>query len=282
MSNNFKQFSKKNKVSEKKIKKSKKFEDNIRNFWNNNPLCASRIPYKLGTQEYFKYYDKLREDIEDLKFSYKMHEYKKSAGKKVLDVGCGNGYILSKYAKEGAKVFGIDITSTAVSLCRRRFKFLGIKGDFREASAEKLPFKDKTFDYVCSMGVLHHVANTEKAVKEIFRVTKPGGRVIIMVYHRNSALYKLKLPLLSFLKKKTMQQLVNELDGIGNPKGDIYSITELKHLLNQFKQLETIAGFLPGQHIFPIVGKFIPTNLLKLLEKKWGCNLYAKGIKPKL
>lgn len=253
--------------------------DDVKKYWNNNPLCAAAIPYELGTKEYFEYYNKLREANESIDFSYKLHEYKSFTGKKVLDVGCGNGYVLSKYAQEGAQVFGVDITETGIDLCKKRFGYLGLQGDFRVANAEKLPFEDETFDCVCSMGVLHHTPDTPGAVDEIFRVLKPGGRLIVMFYHRNSAWYRIRMPLESILTGKSISQLVNEVDGVGNPKGDIYSKKELKELLHQFSQIEMFAGLLNGWMLLPKIGFCIPDLLLKPFERKLGWFLYAKGIK---
>jgi ubiquinone/menaquinone biosynthesis C-methylase UbiE len=251
----------------------------VRSFWSTNPLCAADIPYPLGTREYFSYFDQLREEIESLEFSYGLHEYTHFIGKKVLDVGCGNGYVLSKYAHEGAEVYGVDLTATAVDLCHHRFELLGLQGNFYQANAEELPFKDQSFECICSMGVLHHTPNPEKAIAEIFRILKPGGRLIVMFYYRDSALYRLRYPLMSLLTGKTVQQLVNEADGVGNPKGDIYSKNELRHLLRDFEQLEMEVGFLTGRMVLPKIGHLIPKSLLKLLEKQWGWNLYAKAFK---
>ena len=181
--------------------------DEVHDFWNDNPLCATIVPHTLGSKEYFEYYDKLREDIESREFSYKLHEYKDFKGKKVLDVGSGNGYVLSRYATEGAQVFGVDITETGIDLCNKRFGHMGLTGDFRVADAQRLPFDDNTFDCVCSMGVLHHVPDTEKAVAEVFRVLKPGGRLIVMFYHKNSILYRINYGLHALFGKKSMQQL---------------------------------------------------------------------------
>jgi len=52
----------------------------------------------------------------------------------------------------GAEVVGVDITPTAVELCRQRFEHMGLPGSFRVADAEQLPFADASFDCVCSMG----------------------------------------------------------------------------------------------------------------------------------
>src|SRR5215213_10298160 len=102
--------------------------EDVRSFWDANPLCAAAIPHPLGTAQYFANYDALREANESLDFSYQLHEYRQFAGKKVLDVGSGNGYVLSKYAREGAEVYGVDLTPTAIDLCQERFKLLGLHG----------------------------------------------------------------------------------------------------------------------------------------------------------
>jgi len=80
--------------------------ESVHDFWENNPLCATGIPYELGSKEYFEFYNGLREKIESIEYSYALHEYKNFNNKKVLDVGSGNGYVLSKYATEGTEVFG--------------------------------------------------------------------------------------------------------------------------------------------------------------------------------
>lgn len=252
----------------------------VRDFWDANPLCARAIPFPPGSPEYFDYYDPLREAIESPGFSSQLHEYREFRGKKVLDVGSGNGYVLGRYALEGAEVYGIDVTPTATELCRKRFEYMGLNGDFRVADAENLPFGDNTFDCVCSMGVLHHVPNTERAVSEIFRVLKPGGRLIVMFYHRNSAQYRVKFALSSLLEGKPVQQLVNEFDGIGNPKGAVYSKRELAKLLRRFEDLRMSVGFLAGPMVLPRGGRFIPDLLLRPFAGLWGWNLYAKARKP--
>lgn len=91
--------------------------DEIRRYWEDNPLCASAIPHPLGSKEYFDYYNQLREQNESLEYSYALHEYNQYSGCNVLDIGCGNGYVLSKYAEEGANVYGVDITQTSIDLC---------------------------------------------------------------------------------------------------------------------------------------------------------------------
>lgn len=254
--------------------------EDVRSFWEAHPLCAEAIPHPLGSPEYFTYYDRLREANESVEFSAALHEYASFAGKDVLDVGCGNGYVLSRYARAGARTTGVDLTQAAVELCRKRFAYMGLPGEFRQANAEALPFPDDTFDCVTSMGVLHHTPNTSIAVGEVFRVLKPGGRLIVMFYHRNSALYRMGFPLQRLMTGKSTQQLVNEVDGFGNPLGDVYSETELRRLLGRFSRLELFAGLLEPWMVLPRGSRILPRGLLRRFERRWGWFLYAKGVKP--
>lgn len=255
-------------------------KNKIENFWENNPLCVKANPFEPGSLNFFNYYNKQRENIESLDFSYYIHEYSKFKGKKIIDIGCGNGYVCSKYASEGADVYGIDVTKKAIDLSSRRFELYGLKGIFKQASADNLPFPDNSFDCVCSMGVLHHIENTDKAIKEIFRILKPGGRVILMFYNRNSAKYHLRYRFKSLFTKKTMQELVNEFDGFGNPLGKVFSKGQIKKKLNLFSNIEMFLGYLDTGDIIPYGSRFLPNSFFKFLEKKLGWNLYAKAFKP--
>ena len=108
----------------------------VRAFWEGHPVAATSVVHEPGTPEFFAEYDRLREANEPIDFSYRLHEYRDFVGKRVLDVGCGNGYVLSRYAREGADTYGIDLTETAVGLSRRRFELSRLEGRFVVGSAE--------------------------------------------------------------------------------------------------------------------------------------------------
>jgi SAM-dependent methyltransferase len=251
----------------------------VKRFWEQNPVAAKSVPHPLGTPEYFAYYDALREANESPGFAAALHEYSAFVGKRVLDVGSGNGYVLSRYASHGALTCGVDLTSTAVGLCRRRFELMQLPGEFVVGNAECLPFPAATFDCVCSMGVLHHTPDTARAVGEVHRVLKPGGRLIVMFYHRNSLQYRIKFPLMRLVKGLSMQDSVNLVDGAGNPKGDVYSRGELRALLRGFSELQLFAGLLPW-HKMPVAQRLVPGPLQKALERRAGFFLYAKATRP--
>lgn len=113
--------------------------------------------------------------------------------KKFLEIGCGLGYFSNKAVKMGAKVTGIDIGPKLVSINKK----LTPKGKFIVSSASKLPFKDGMFDVVLSTEVIEHVDNQKDAIKEMFRVLKKNGVLVITTPNR---VFKPLFDLLSFLR----------------------------------------------------------------------------------
>jgi ubiquinone/menaquinone biosynthesis C-methylase UbiE len=254
----------------------------VKQFWENNPLCSHNIPFKTGSRDYYRYFDKLREDNESIEFSYRLHEYESFNGMKVLDIGCGNGYVLNHYSMNGAITTGIDLTWTGIQLSRKRFEMDKKNGCFLNANGEDLPFKNNSFDCVCSMGVLHHTPEIERALDEIYRVLKPGGRLILMFYNKNSyrnrILYPVAKAVLPSCWNKSLQQLRNENDGIGNPLASVYSVEDLKQMLEKFSGLEFFTGYCKRED-FLFFGKYIPSLMIKFIAKRFGWFLYVKGIK---
>ena len=253
--------------------------EEVRAFWEHNPVAAASVPYEPGSHAFFEHYDRLRETRESVRFSYALHEYRAFSGQRVLDVGCGNGYVLARYAREGADTVGIDLTATAVDLSRQRFSLEGLRGSFLIGSAEELPFPSGSFACVSSMGVLHHTPDTAGAIREIFRVLAPGGRFIVMLYHRNSAVYR-RLQLRSRLSHRPLGELINEVDGVGNPKGEVYTRREMRELLSDFDDVECQVGFLQGLPVGKRRRRFPPKPMLRPFASRWGWFLYAKARKP--
>ena len=104
----------------------------------------------------------------------------------MLEVGCGAGVDLARFAKGGANVVGVDLASSAIDLARANFEQQGLTGDFRVADGEALPFPDDSFDLVYAHGVVQYTANPQRLVDECRRVLKPGGEAVFQVYNRVS------------------------------------------------------------------------------------------------
>ena len=113
-------------------------------------------------------------------------------GQAVLEVGVGLGADHQRFAAAGARLSGVDLTERAVAHTRRRLAQQGLSSNLSVADAERLPFADASFDLVYSWGVIHHSPDTPRAVSEIHRVLRPGGRARVMIYNRHSLVgYKL-------------------------------------------------------------------------------------------
>ncbi len=112
-------------------------------------------------------------------------------GKKVLEIGCGIGLDSLQFARAGADLTAIDLTPNAIKLAKRNLELHNYKASFINANAESLDFPDNHYDVVYSHGVLHHTPEPQKAFNEVFRVLKPGGEAIIMIYKKNSWMHLL-------------------------------------------------------------------------------------------
>ena len=132
------------------------------------------------------------------------------------------------------------------------------------------------------MGVLHHIPNTQIAINEIFRVLKPKGKVILMFYHKIQVKYRLYKVWSLFTGKSLGRKLVDEFDGIGNPKGQVYSKNELRKMMSKFIDIDMFLGFLETRDIILRGARYLPSNLFKPFEKWFGWNLYVKALKPDL
>ena len=112
------------------------------------------------------------------------------AGKRLLEIGSGGGGHSCIFKRHGAHVTAVDLTPERVASTARKLDLLsGGTGIAFQADAERLPFADDSFDIVYSNGVLHHSEDTERCVAEAFRVLKPGGLAVIMLYSRVSAAF---------------------------------------------------------------------------------------------
>jgi demethylmenaquinone methyltransferase/2-methoxy-6-polyprenyl-1,4-benzoquinol methylase/phosphoethanolamine N-methyltransferase len=108
-----------------------------------------------------------------------------AAGEAVLEAGCGTGALtLAAWRAAGptGHVHGIDPSANMLDVARRKAARAGAVIDYRIASAEALPFADGSFDAVLSSLMMHHVPAElqQRAVTEMKRVLRPGGRLVIV------------------------------------------------------------------------------------------------------
>jgi 2-polyprenyl-3-methyl-5-hydroxy-6-metoxy-1,4-benzoquinol methylase len=103
-------------------------------------------------------------------------------GQAVLDAGCGPGLYAEELANRGASVVGIDQSAGMVELARQR---LGARAEFRahDLSRPLDWLADRSFDAVVIALVIHHVDDRRALLRELFRVLRPGGRVVLSTHH---------------------------------------------------------------------------------------------------
>ncbi|MGE3992775.1 class I SAM-dependent methyltransferase [Pseudorhodoplanes sp.] len=263
----------------------------VKAFWETNPVAAEGISARPGTVEFFRAFDALREadDCEPWEFSNCIHGYSESKGLRVLDVGCGNGYVLAQYAKYGAEVTGVDLTQTAIDLSCARFDLAGLRGEFRLTDGDRLPFEDGTFDIACSMGVLHHIEAPRPMISEMRRVLKPGGTIILMLYYWGSWKYHVVLRMKRILdpryRGKSQAEALNMNDGAGCPLAKVYTRAQARELLsgfsdhrfelNQLSWRQLLLGF--DRLLRPV----LPHSNRSIFARTMGWNLYVTARKPR-
>lgn len=101
------------------------------------------------------------------------------AGARLLDVGCGDGALVYAAAARGAEATGLDPDPAMLAAARSRATNAGLAATFLEGRAERLPFPDASFDVVASITVLCFVSDAAGAVREMARVLRPGGRLVL-------------------------------------------------------------------------------------------------------
>ncbi len=284
-------------------------KNRVRLFWQANPCGTKFTDAAPGTRSFY-------EKVEEHRYAKEWHipaaaDFASSGGKKVLEIGCGLGTDGAQFARAGADYTGVDLTEAAIDLARRRFELFDLAGNFRTADAESLDFPDASFDFVYSHGVLHHTPDTERAVREIHRVLRPGGRAVVMLYHRDSYNYRVNIRLFRragahLLRTERGLKLVHQLtgepveslreharslkqdagsylaaneflnqhtDGAGNPLARVYSRSEAKELFKDFVEVRTALHFL-NKRWLPIVGSVLPRAIESSLAARWGWHLW--------
>jgi ubiquinone/menaquinone biosynthesis C-methylase UbiE len=165
--------------------------DNVRAFWNTE-ACGTHFVKDAANERDF--YEQFREH----RYRTEWHipllvPFAEARGKKVLEIGTGNGADAAMFALHGANYTGVDLTNAALEATQRHFTVLGLTGKFQCENAEGLTFPDESFDWVYSHGVLHHTPDTQKAIDEVWRVLRANGRAIVMLYNKNSFNYFVRI-----------------------------------------------------------------------------------------
>lgn len=263
-----------------------KKEDVVR-FWSEHPLASYEVKEKVASLAYFKGLEKIREDSS--RFVMDFYRFGKFKDGKVLDVGCGPGWITFNYAKSGSNIFSIDITFQAVSIAKAYLNSAGLKSNIVNADAENIPYKDITFDFVLCDGVLHHTPDTKKGICEIYRVLKADSDCAISLYYKNILLRwpfffltKIIMMLLNVKfhgnkkvsLKMSLAEFGNLYDGKDNPLGRIFSRKECVRMFESagFKVRRSKVYFFPSRLVPSLKG--LPMFIRKFFDSVFGTMIF--------
>ena len=156
----------------------------VREYWDRHIHDLEITRHPVGSRGFFDDLDQYH--FEKLHHLLRLVDFDGYRGRSVLEVGCGAGVDLARFAKGGAEVTGVDLSPSAIELARANFSQQGLRGRFEVADGEHLPFPDNCFDLVYAHGVVQYTANPRQLVEECRRVVKPGGEAVFQVYNRVS------------------------------------------------------------------------------------------------
>lgn len=281
-------------------------KEQIRQFWDSRPCDAERSTKPIGSREFF-------DEIRAWRYQYEHHipsfaQFERWKDQKILEIGVGVGADAYSFAKNGARIHGLDVSPRALEITRQHLNCYGYDGDLQVGDAECNPWPDNYFDLVYSFGVLLCIPNIVRAVAEVHRVLKPGGVAKVMLYYRPSYNYwinirlfrRLGLGLLNLpggtrfvsaltgqpLKTmETYRQLFRDnpqytpqfflnqnTDGPGNPYTSVYSKREGQELFREFAEIEQRVYFLNKRYV-PLLGRVIPPSIENLFARAVGWHL---------
>jgi SAM-dependent methyltransferase len=254
--------------------------------WSANPIASRHGEFHPAhdtfTREWFEEHSRFRYDVYG-PWIREIAGFDRRRGDLLLEIGCGMGTDLLEFARGGARVVGVDLTRRHLELARRRFGFSGQSARLFQGDAERLPFPDRSFDFVYSNGVLHHTPDTEGALREVHRVLKPGGSCVILLYHRNSLLYRTQICGIWAAKAIAKRALgrggrlrdfrlsthvAETTDGAGNPLTRVFSARECRAMCRVFRTVRTRAVHLRREEVALV--RHVPEPVRRWLESRWG------------
>jgi SAM-dependent methyltransferase len=204
--------------------------DDVRAYWEQHIHDLEITRHPVGSRRFFDDLDQYH--FEKLHHLLRLVDFDGYPGRRVLEVGCGAGVDLARFARGGAIVTGVDLAESAIALARGNFDQQGLQGDFRVADGEQLPFGDDSFDLVYAHGVVQYTANPERLVAECLRVL-PGGQAVFQVYNRISWLNALSRLMKVGLEHQDAPVLLK------------FSIGEFKRLLRGFREVRVVPERFP-------------------------------------
>lgn len=257
------------------------WQEAIRAWWEQHPMrydWKAAVGYEPFSPDFYaeidrRFFAAAREFLppENLPFD-SLIDFASLRDKDVLEIGVGNGTHAQLLAQHARSFIGIDLTDYAVRSTSRRLRGLGLPATVRRLDAEAMDFADNSFDFIWSWGVIDHSADTRRVLQEMRRVLRPGGRAVIMVFHRNAWNYYVVGGLFygvlrgDLVRTRSLHKTVQRYtDGA---LARIYSVPEWKALVSEFFAVERIQVFGPKTDITPLPGATLRAAMRRLIPDR--------------
>ncbi len=259
-------------------------KEDIRTYWNRQSCGTDIAASEKFSRDYF-------EEIEEFRYAqepeiFPFAEFTRWRDARMLEVGVGAGTDFLQWVRAGTRANGIDLTQEGVDHVQHRLSVYDLECEsLSVGDAENIPHEDNSFDLVYSWGVIHHSPDTVKALHEIARVTKKGGRAKIMVYNRRSPYVVYKYLRWGLMKGKPFMSIDRIMaEHQESPGTKAYSIPQFARMMEEagfrIHRIDapvTTYDLLPDK---PAPVRWVAYTLSFLMGlKKSGWFLRAEGIK---
>jgi SAM-dependent methyltransferase len=196
-------------------------------------------------------------------------EFAKHSGETLLGLGNGLGTDWLQYARHGANVVVCSPYQEQLTLIQRNFELRGLSGRFLHANPASLPLETGAIDVACVSGFLHEIDSPQAVVEEVYRVLKPGGKILAVTAARFDIdyWYRLCFPWQVWLRGKRRRT---------QPAPASFSARSLRRLFGQFTEHRIHKRHLSRAEV-PHVWRWIPRSVL---ERLMGRALILKAFKP--
>jgi SAM-dependent methyltransferase len=205
----------------------------VRAYWNSHIHDLDVSQHQPGTPGFFADLDAYH--FEKLHHLLRLIDFDAWRGKDVLDVGCGAGVEVVRFARGRARVTGVDIAKSAVDLTRANLAQQHLTAGLAVADGEALPFPDRAFDLIYAHGVVQYTERDQRLVAECHRTLKPGGLAVFQMYNRRSWLN---------LLSKVMKVPLEHEDA---PVLKRYTASEVRTLVGMFSNVKLVFERFPVQ-----------------------------------
>jgi ubiquinone/menaquinone biosynthesis C-methylase UbiE len=243
----------------------------VKRYWNRTPCGTGDVAeLREGDAAFFESLDARRYTLEPFIDQYA--GFGRRYGRRVLEIGCGAGGDLLRFARGGAAVTGVDLSHHSAALVRQRFSLAGLDAAVLVADAEQLPFAEGAFDVVYSWGVLHHTPDTARAIAEAHRVLRSGGEAVVMLYHRRSLFALQAWARYALLRGRPWRPVSEVLAAhVESPGTKAYSVAEVRRMFQDagFEQI-TVEPVLTPWDARLGRRRFLPPPLRAMIPQRYG------------